>query len=73
MFLKGEPVEGEVAVITQEQAVEADYNLSPSRWVGRVQAVDQRPISEIIAEMQRLDEEAREIDASLAKMLARLQ
>ena len=33
-FLKGEPVEGEVAVITREQAQEADYNLSPSRWVG---------------------------------------
>ena len=30
MFLKGEPVEGEVAVITRDQAAEADYNLSPS-------------------------------------------
>ncbi len=72
-FLKGEPVEGEVAVITREQAAQADYNLSPSRWVGQTDAVDQRPISEIIAEMQRLDEESREIDARLAKMLARLQ
>ena len=34
-FLKGEPVDGEVAVITREQAAEADYNLSPSRWVGQ--------------------------------------
>ena len=33
MFLKGEAVAGELAVITREQAVEADYNLSPSRWV----------------------------------------
>ena len=31
MFLKGEPVEDEVAIITREQAAEADYNLSPSR------------------------------------------
>ena len=72
-FLKGEPLEGEVAVITREEAEKADYNLSPSRWVGQTDAVDQRPISEIIAEMQRLDEEAREIDTRLAKMLARLQ
>ena len=44
-FLKGEPVEGEVAVITREQAAEADYNLSPSRWVGQVdQLRTQRPI-----------------------------
>ena len=72
-FVKGEPVEGEVAVITQEQAEGADYNLSPSRWVGQTDAVSQRPIKEIIAEMQRLDEEAREIEASMSQMLARLQ
>ena len=72
-FVKGEPVEGEVAVITREQAEQADYNLSPSRWVGQTDAVSQRPIKEIIAEMQRLDEEAREIEASMAQMLARLQ
>ncbi len=71
-FVKGEPVDGEVAVITREQAAEADYNLSPSRWVGQADAVDQRPLSEIIADMRRLDEEAREIDSRLAEMLARL-
>ena len=68
-FLKGEPIEGEVAVITREQAEKADYNLSPSRWVGQTDAVIQRPIKNILAEMQRLDVEAREIDASLTKML----
>ena len=72
-FLKGEPVEGAVAIITREQAAEADYNLSPSRWVGQTETVDQRPIAEIIADMQRLDSEAREIDASLTKMLVGLQ
>ena len=72
-FAEGEPVEGEVAVITREEAEKADYNLSPSRWVGQTDAVSQRPIKEIIAEMQRLDEEAREIEASMAQMLARLQ
>ena len=34
-FVKGEPVEGEIAMITREEAEEADYNLSPSRWVGQ--------------------------------------
>ena len=72
-FAKGEPVEGEVAVITREQAEQADYNLSPSRWVGQADEVVQRPIAEIIAEMQRLDEEARKVDAHLSDMLARLQ
>ena len=73
LFLKGDPVDGEVAVITREQAADADYNLSPSRWVGQVDTVNQRPIAEIIADMQRLDEEARDVDASLVRMLERLQ
>ena len=73
IFLKGEPVEGEIAVITQEQAVKADYNLSPSRWVGQGDAVDQRSIAEILDDMHRLDAEAREIDQSLAKILVSLR
>ena len=54
-------------------AAAADYNLSPSRWVGQTEAVTQRPITEIIAEIRRLDEEAREVDARLTDMLERLQ
>ena len=72
-FVKGQPIEGEVAVITRTQAEEADYNLSPSRWVGQENSVTNRPIKEIISEIQRLDEEAREIDTSLAKMLVQLR
>jgi type I restriction enzyme M protein len=69
MFLKGEPVDGEIAVITREQAAEADYNLSPSRWVSNAEDEEQRPIQDIIAELFGLDDEAREIDAKLATML----
>ena len=72
-FAKGEPVEGEIAILTRGEAEQADYNLSPSRWVGQTDAVTQRPIPEIIAEMRRLDEEAREIEASMAKMLTPFQ
>ncbi|MDF3856150.1 N-6 DNA methylase [Paracoccus pantotrophus] len=71
-YLKGEPVDGEVAVITREQVAEADYNLSPSRWIGNVEEQDQRPIAEIIADLFKLDNTAREIDTKLAKMLAPL-
>ncbi|MCL4745117.1 MAG: N-6 DNA methylase [Burkholderiaceae bacterium] len=71
-YLKGEPVDGEIAVITREQAAEADYNLSPSRWVGNVDQQDQRPIVDIIADLFKLDDAAREIDTKLAKMLAPL-
>ena len=72
-FAAGEPVAGEVAAITREQAAGVDYNLSPNRWVGQTEAVTQRPIADILADMQRLDAEAREVDARLANMLTRLQ
>ena len=71
-YLKGEPVEGEIAVITREQAAKADYNLSPGRWVSQADDIAQRPIKDIIAELLKLDEQTRDIDASLAKMLVRL-
>ena len=72
LFVKGELAEGEVAVITRQQAEEVDYNLSPSRWVGQNGNAEQRPIKEIVTEILRLDDQARDIDASLAKMLVRL-
>lgn len=71
-YLKGEPVDGEIAVITREQAADADYNLSPGRWVSQADDVAQRPIKDIVAELLKLDDETRDIDASLAKMLVRL-
>jgi len=71
-FAKGLPVDGEIAVITREQAENADYNLSPSRWVVQTDASLQRPINEIISELLALDEYTRDIDVSLAKMLGRL-
>lgn len=71
-YVKGEPAEGEVVVITREEVEKADYNLSPSRWVGQENVATYRPIKEIISEMQRLDNEGREIDALLAKVLVQL-
>jgi type I restriction enzyme M protein len=35
MYLKGGAVENEIAVVTWEQIEEADFTLSPSRWVGQ--------------------------------------
>ena len=70
MFLKSEPVEGEVAVITREQAKEADYNLSPSRWVGQASSIEVGSVRELLAELDALDEEANQLSASLHRLLA---
>jgi type I restriction enzyme M protein len=71
-FLKGEAVEGEIAVLSREDVQKADYNLSPSRWAGRRDEVEHRSIKEIVTELLILDDDAQEIDKSLAAMLARL-
>ena len=69
-FLKGELVEGEVALITREQAAEADYNLSPSRWVGQTSSTEVGSVRALMAELAALDDEARALSASLSKLLA---
>jgi type I restriction enzyme M protein len=69
-FLKGEPVEGEVAVITKAQAEEADYNISPSRWIGKVDDAETATMPDLIAQLLRLDEQSFAINATLARLLA---
>lgn len=72
MYLAGEPVDGELAVIDTADAVAVDYNLSPARWVFKSTHTDHRTVKEIVADLTDLDERARRIDIALAEMLAKL-
>ena len=72
-FLKGEPIEGEVAVITREQAEQADYNLSPSRWVGQTTDEESASVFDLIAELRRLSSEIQESDRQLFSSLERFR
>ena len=69
-FLKGEPVEGQVAVITREQAAEADYNLSPSRWVGQANSTEVGSVRDLLADLVTLDNEGQQLSASLSRLLS---
>ena len=71
-FLKGEPVEGEVAVITREQAAEADYNLSPSRWVGQAAGGDDFDLHDIMERFEAIVAEEATVSADLQTVLTRL-
>jgi type I restriction enzyme M protein len=71
-FLKGEPVEGEIAVITKTQAEEADYNLSPSRWVGQSEEVNHGSISALLAELGRLHKRNAALTNGVLQALAPL-
>ena len=72
MFVKGEPVDGEVAVITREQAQEADYNLSPSRWVGISEDTEIKSIGTLINELNILNIQDTELTHEVVAMLTSL-
>lgn len=73
MYLKGEAVEGELAVITTQQAEEADYNLSPSRWVGQNGGSEVASIPELVSKLKQLSSATQETDKTLFAVLERLQ
>jgi type I restriction enzyme M protein len=64
-YLKGEPVEGEIGAITRQQAEEADYNLSPNRWVAQSSSAAVGSVSALVRELSEFDGEAM-----ISKLLA---
>lgn len=69
LFVIGVNVEGEVAIISREQAQEADYNLSPSRWVGKAQSDEVGSVSGLMNELATLENEAAALTRKLATLL----
>ncbi|WP_141206947.1 N-6 DNA methylase [Streptomyces griseorubiginosus] len=61
LFIAGEPVDGEVAVVDIGDIAEADYNLSPSRWVRRADDREHRTIAELLSELQMLHDQDNEL------------
>ncbi len=68
-FLKGEPIEGEVAVITRQQAEGADYNLSPSRWASTQSETEVGTIDALVEKLRRLHRQDIDMTANMLGML----
>jgi type I restriction enzyme M protein len=73
MYLKGEPVAGELAVITKHQAEGADYNLSPSRWIGQAEAADTDNLEDLIDKAKSLAEMGQKLDEVLFALLVKVK
>ncbi len=69
MYLKGEPVEGELAVITTQQAEEADYNLSPSKWVAQSGNTEVGSIPNLLRALEQLNEQEASLTSGLLQLL----
>lgn len=65
-------VEGFSKIVTLEEAKEADYNLSPSRFVMAIEEEEYRPISEIKADLEKLEEERGRVEKKLIEILRKI-
>lgn len=73
VYNTGEPVDGEVAVIDLGQAADADYNLSPSRWVTSTGGSVHRGIGELISELESLAADSAKNEDALFALLKKIQ
>ena len=71
-FIKGEAAKGELAVITQDQAAKADYNLSPSRWVAAQEERTLESIPTMIEELRNLNAQDVKLTDEILNILAPL-
>lgn len=69
MYSKGQPVEGEMSIIATDQAREADYNLSPTRWVGQTGASDLGSVQSLIEQLEHLVERDVHLTSDLLRLL----
>ncbi|MCX7832155.1 MAG: type I restriction-modification system subunit M [Actinobacteria bacterium] len=63
-------VEGFSKIISLKEIEEADFNLSPSRFVIKIEEEDYRPINEIRIELEKLEVERRKIEEKLKKIIS---
>lgn len=69
LYQKGEVVEGELATIRKDDAEKADYNLSPSRWVGQSDSAEVGSIPSLIRTLERLNEKDTLLTSDLLCLL----
>ncbi|MCM8808493.1 MAG: SAM-dependent methyltransferase, partial [Candidatus Omnitrophica bacterium] len=65
-------VEGLSKIITLKEAKEADFNLSPSRFVFVFDEEECRSISEIRAEIERVEKEKAKVEKKVKKILKKI-
>jgi type I restriction enzyme M protein len=71
-FLKAESVDGFISVITTEEAMKNDYNLSPSRYLTNAGVSTARELPAIVRELRTLTKEEETISAELNSLINKL-
>ena len=63
---------GFARLVSKEEIVKNDYNISPSRYIQITDAETYRPLGELVEELKALEEEAAEIDKELKTIFQKL-
>jgi len=73
-YLKAEPVEGFVALVSSEEVAEPknDFNLSPSRYLANGTKGTFRKLPVLIEELKQLDQDAANLSNELLGLLAKM-
>ncbi len=59
-------------IVTTDEAIKNDYNLSPSRYVETAEAEIHRSIGHILYDLQQAEKDAKRVDAELAVIFVKL-
>lgn len=62
-------MDDEVVIITTQQAEEADYNLSPSKWVGQNNGAKVGSVPSLIQAFEKLNEQEAGLTSELLRLL----
>lgn len=71
-FLKWKEIDKFSKIVSKDEVIKNDYNISPSRYIHTADAEEHRPIAEIIEELNELENEAKAVDKELKKILKKM-
>ena len=72
-FIEGKEIDRFLKIITKSEAIENDYNLSPSRYVSLSEKITYRPIPQILSDLKNIQEEEKEAEKNLERILKKLE
>jgi type I restriction enzyme M protein len=59
-------------IVSRDEIVKNDYNISPSRYIHTGEGEEYRPIAEIVQDLHLLEKEARQADSALKTILEKI-
>ncbi|MBP7055678.1 MAG: SAM-dependent DNA methyltransferase [Candidatus Omnitrophica bacterium] len=71
-FLKWKEIEKFSKVVSKDEVIKNDYNISPSRYIHTADAEEHRPIAEIVEELNELENTAKQVDKDLKDILKKI-